>query len=68
MGATFVYSYGRSRHETKKGDRKAAADVLRYARAHPEALGVERLERGHFIVRHPARHLVLRIRAARRKA
>ena len=61
MGATFIYSYGRSRHEVKRGDRQAAADVLRYARAHPEACGVRRLKRGQFEIRQPARHLILRI-------
>jgi hypothetical protein len=61
MGATFIFTYGRSRHEIKKGDRKAAADVLRYARANRPACQVERICQGQFLIDHPARHTKVRI-------
>lgn len=61
MGVVFIFSYGRSRHEVKRADRKAAADVLRYARAHKDVCGVQRIKQGQFIIRQPSRHTVLRI-------
>jgi hypothetical protein len=64
MGATFIFSYGRSRHEVKKGDRQAAADMLRYARANRHALGFERICKGQFLIRHPAKHTTVRINVA----